>query len=343
MIRLRRLLDFWLVDESIQPGGSFKSRGVRAQMREYWQHGTSAGLVTFTSGNHGIAVALAARQRHVLPTVVVPHWIEPNKLRLLTALGCRVVRGGSSATECENAALQIANRTGAFLAHPYRSAAQVAGYTTLWDEISKAFPGGVDVVVPVGSGGLLSAGVLYRTVTNARYNVIGGEPKLCASLARSLNMRVPHAVQTRSEEAPALNVDQPPLEVLDLVQSSDIHLFALSEHEIALTTRALSGRGLSVDPAASVAIGCALFCDLPRQFRDMVVVLTGKSAGLNVEQLGASRFLGGEAASVERLLGRTVNGLTVDVSTRRNNCHPSISSFRKHYRRLREQREAFAH
>lgn len=55
-------------------------------------------------------------------------------------LGCQVVVSGDSATECENAALDVAKEYAGFLVHPFRSPSQIRGYTTLWREIAERFP-----------------------------------------------------------------------------------------------------------------------------------------------------------------------------------------------------------
>jgi len=130
MLRLIDWQGLCLVDESAQPGGSFKWRGILPQvvdLRDVAERLCSPQVVTFSSGNHGLAVGLAARQCGLQATVVVPQWIERDKLKLLRQIGCRVAFGGDSALACEAAAQQSADTTGAMLLHPFRNRRQIAG------------------------------------------------------------------------------------------------------------------------------------------------------------------------------------------------------------------------
>ncbi len=276
MLRIVQCIGLVMIDESAQKGGSFKWRGVQAQLaRLQAQHIT----VTFSSGNHGVSVALAAQQRGSHAIVVVPEWVEPDKHRLLHGLGCTVVRKGSSALECERAAQEIRDACDGVLLHPFRSRRQIAGYTTLWAELAETFPDGADVIVPVGAGGLLASGVLYRAQARARYHLIGAEPARCSSLSQGLSAGRPYPLATRSMFAAGLNVNEAPEEVLELImQTDDLDLYKVEDHEMATAAVMLSAHGMGIDSAASAGVACALFREIRRHHRVLLVILTGRGA-----------------------------------------------------------------
>lgn len=97
MLRILKNSGFFLIDESIQVGGSFKWRGLLPQisrLRDSYRAGGSGMVVTFSSGNHGVAVGVAAQKASLKAVVVVPKWIEQVKVNLLRQVGCIVVDGG---------------------------------------------------------------------------------------------------------------------------------------------------------------------------------------------------------------------------------------------------------
>jgi threonine dehydratase len=289
VLRIIRIADVLLVDESVQPGGSFKSRGTQAAVGN---ERTSCPFVTFSSGNHGIAVALEAKRQRRQAFVVVPQWAELDKVRLLYALGCTVVQFGETALECETAAeVLVAEHNGVML-HPYRSRRQIAGYATLWDEISQLCPSGADVVVPVGAGALLAAGVLFRKSSSARYHLIGAEPFACAALCAALGGGRSETLESRSLIAPALNVNQAPDEVLELVRNtSDLDLYNVTDGEIAAALVVLNTWGMSADPAAAAGVACILFRQIRRHYKTLVVLITGRGARMSAVQLRSQGVL----------------------------------------------------
>ncbi|HMO03754.1 MAG TPA: PLP-dependent lyase/thiolase [Kiritimatiellia bacterium] len=327
MFRVLQLCGVSLIDESCQVAGSFKSRGVACQLRafarlEYWRP-----IITFTSGNHGLAVALYARRGGQAPTIIVPDWVEHDKRLLLERLGCNVIMAGLTASECERHALDVCADVGGFMAHPYRSRDQIVGYSSLWSEIARTFPDGADIVVPVGSGGLLAAGVLYRRQTNARYHIIGVEPSRCPSLAQTLSGGVAFPVAGRSLAAPALNVDTTPDEILAIIESMEgVDLCQVTEVEIEIATNYLHAHGHAVDPAAGTAFAAAVFRSIPRHNKHLVVILTGASAKRNLARMEAEGRLSASISEITRTIGKPGEMRRYDLSVPPEPCVSSAIS-----------------
>jgi threonine dehydratase len=286
MISVYKLLDYYIIDESIHLGGSFKIRGLAQLFRSNRMLQLHSPYVTFTSGNHGIAVALLAKQAKVPSVAVVPDWIENDKKNLLQRLGCNIIFGGDSATECEIRCSEIANELNGTLLHPYRSLTQISGYTTLWNEISLLFPEGVDVVVPVGSGALFASGILYRQLTNARLKIVGIEPSDCPSMSLSLNNGKPTEVSSRSMIVPALNVNTVPNEWFHLIRSSqDCELVNIMDEETLQAIAFLDNLELKSDPAFGCAFAFLLFHNYQPKYGKTAIILTGRGGNNSSHQL----------------------------------------------------------
>jgi len=106
--------------ELLQPTGSFKVRGAfNAALRLRQDSPATPGLLTVSSGNHGQAVALAARSLGLPCTVVMPEGSNPVKVAAVRALGATVVSEGVTAANREQRVLEVQERTGLALIHPY--------------------------------------------------------------------------------------------------------------------------------------------------------------------------------------------------------------------------------
>lgn len=278
MLKVVNFLGYYVIDESIQVGASFKSRGIENSINAFFTNDKQRTAVTFTSGNHGIALAYLSNVLKLpKPIIVVPEWVEEDKKRVLIGLGATVINGGSTAYACELKALDISKEINGVLIHPYKSKAQILGYTSLWSEIDQAFDEGFDVIMPVGSGGLMASAILYRNSKNKNFRIIGVEPKDCASLSASLNAGKPVFLNTRSMIAPALNVNYLPQNLFDFFYSTyDCDLVQVSDTEIQLTYDQLTSLGIIVDPAVAACFSFAMSSEYTPKNKKTLIILTGK-------------------------------------------------------------------
>ena len=174
----------WLKPECLQPTGAFKLRGATNAVARLDPGRREHGVVTHSSGNHGWAVAYAARAAGVPATVVVPLGSNPVKLAAIAAAGAAVVPVPME--ERVTTCAEIAARTGAVEIPPFDSADVIAGQGTVGLEIVADLPDVETVLVPVGGGGLVSgvAVAVKALAPNAR--MVGCEPALAADAAESL-------------------------------------------------------------------------------------------------------------------------------------------------------------
>jgi threonine dehydratase len=167
--------DVHLKLECWQLTGSFKVRGALNAVALLGEGERRRGLVTASAGNHGQAVALAAREFGARAIIYVPAYAPAVKQERISALGAELRNDAADYDEAERAARSFAEETGATFVHAYSDPSVIAGQGTVGLELLDEPDGTAlrDIVVPVGGGGLITGiGVALRAVLpNAR--VIG--------------------------------------------------------------------------------------------------------------------------------------------------------------------------
>jgi len=171
--------------ECLQRAGSFKLRGALSKLAALGE-GAAGGLVAASAGNHGRAVADAARARGVTCTVFMPRDAPVSKVAAVERLGARVHLQGGSVEEALVLAQACATDTRAALVHPFDDLDVIAGQGTVALELLEQVPDLARVLVPVGGGGL--AGGVGIALRRARRQVqlIGVQARACAPYAQIL-------------------------------------------------------------------------------------------------------------------------------------------------------------
>jgi len=162
--------------EQLQRGGAFKFRGACNAVWSLTEAEAAQGVVTHSSGNHGAALALAARTRGIAAHVVVPQGAVPAKLAAIVAYGATLHECAPTMAAREAMAAQVQARTGARLVHPFTDPAVIAGQGTAALELL-AQAGELDVLItPVGGGGLVCGSALALAGRRVPTRLLGAEP-----------------------------------------------------------------------------------------------------------------------------------------------------------------------
>ena len=176
----------WLKPESLQPTGAFKLRGATNAIALLDSAQRSRGVVTHSSGNHGAALALAARLAGIPCRVVMPEGAPRIKREAVAGYGAEIVYCAPTAEAREAACARLVAESGGRLVHPYDDAAVIAGQGTVLLELIEEVPDLDAVLVPVGGGGLASGVALAAAGAAPGLAVVGAEPAGAADAARSL-------------------------------------------------------------------------------------------------------------------------------------------------------------
>ncbi|RJL32432.1 threonine ammonia-lyase [Bailinhaonella thermotolerans] len=173
--------ELWLKPESLQPTGAFKLRGAYNALAALRPE---KGVVTHSSGNHGQALAYAARAFGVPCVVVSPRVAPAVKVDAMRRLGAEVLLVDSD--ERMESAQAVAEERGLTLIPPFDHREVIAGQGTIGLEIAEDLPEADVVLVPVGGGGLASGVATALKALRPGTRVLGVEPALAADAAESL-------------------------------------------------------------------------------------------------------------------------------------------------------------
>ena len=174
--------------ENLQRTGAFKIRGAVNKIEGLSAAERKAGVVAASAGNHGQAVAWAAREAGIEATIFMPAETPMAKVDATRNYGARAELTGEAFEEALAAALAYVEETGATFIHPYEDLDVIAGQGTIGLELAEQLPDVETVVVPIGGGGL-SAGIgLALRAVKPEVKLVGVQAAACAPLAGSTEL-----------------------------------------------------------------------------------------------------------------------------------------------------------
>ncbi len=162
--------------ENFQRIAAFKARGATNAVYMLDDATAAHGVVTHSSGNHGAALAWAAKRRGIAAVVVVPVNAPKTKIANIRDQGAEIVFCEATAVAREAAAAKIVAERGMEMVHPFDDNRVIAGQGTATLELLDEVPDLDIVMAPLGGGGLLSGTTIAAKGRNANIRVIGGEP-----------------------------------------------------------------------------------------------------------------------------------------------------------------------
>ena len=177
--------------ESLQRAGSFKIRGAYNFISQLSDAAVENGIITYSSGNHAQALALAGKMRGLRAVVVMPTNAPAIKREGAERLGAEVVLEGTTSVERKARAERIAEEEGLAMVPPFDHRHIIAGQGTVGLEIGRAWEDVDLVLAPIGGGGLASgvAAAVKRLLPGVR--VVGVEPAGAASMRAALDHGAP--------------------------------------------------------------------------------------------------------------------------------------------------------
>ncbi|MDX1423788.1 MAG: threonine/serine dehydratase [Kiloniellales bacterium] len=186
--------ELFLKLENLQVTGSFKPRGATNCLLQLDPALVARGVITASGGNHGLAVAYAARRAGAPAVIYLPAGTPRDKAERLAALGAEVAIEGAVWDEANRAALARAERDGLAYLHPFADPRVIAGQGTVGLEILADAPEIDHVIVAIGGGGLISGVATAVKALEASIRVSGVEPVGAPTLTRSLEAGAPVAL-----------------------------------------------------------------------------------------------------------------------------------------------------
>lgn len=240
--------------EQFQVTGSFKARGATNAVRTLAPDQLRRGVATHSSGNHGAALAWAARLAGAPAWVVMPENAVESKRAAVRSHGATVVACGPTQRDRETRLAEVVAETGAVVVHPYDDARVIAGQATATLELLEAQPLLTRVLVPVGGGGLAAGAVLAARWLERDAEVIAVEPAGADDTRRSLAKGERTALAQVDTVADGLRA-QVGAATFPVLRSGLAGLVTVSEEDILAAVKwALESAKLVIEPSAATVI-----------------------------------------------------------------------------------------
>jgi len=162
--------------ENLQKAGAFKSRGALNTVLSLSEEEAARGVLTHSSGNHGAALARAARLRGIPAWVVMPETAPRVKREAVAGYGAEIVSCAPTQQARETTAARVMEETGATLVHPFDDPRVIAGQGTVALELLEDLPDLDLLLAPVGGGGLAAGSALAASGLAPSCRVVAVEP-----------------------------------------------------------------------------------------------------------------------------------------------------------------------
>jgi len=261
--------------ENRQHTGSFKARGAINKILALAPSARTRGVVTASTGNHGAAVAHAARQVGVPARIVVSGGANPGKLAIIRSLGGRIEEHGTDSAEAEVFARSEGERLGIPYVSPYNDPDVIAGQGTIGIELVRQTDPVEEVYIALGGGGLLTGIAAQLKAVWPGVRIIGCSPENSAVMIASIGS----GKILELESKPTLSDGtaggiEPGAITFPLCRTLADDLVTVTEAEILSAMRRIrETHGFLVEGAAGVALAGYLRGGVPG--RRAIVILCG--------------------------------------------------------------------
>jgi threonine dehydratase len=273
--------------ESLQPGGAFKIRGAYNMVAQLPEAERRRGVITYSSGNHGQAVAIAARTLGIPSVVVMPTTAPKIKVEGAKSFGAEVVFEGTTTLHRQARAERIAAERHLTMVPPFDHEWIIAGQGTVGLEILEQCEDAGTVLVPIGGGGLISGVAAAIKQTRPNIQVIGVEPAGAASMKNAIDAGEVRTLEHVATIADGLAAVRPGHLNFAHVRELVDRLVTVEDGEIAAAVRWLFERAKIVaEPSGAATVAAALRADA--RYDPAIVAIV---SGGNLDPADAAKYL----------------------------------------------------
>ena len=245
--------------EHLQPIGAFKIRGAWTALRRLSEDARSRGVVTSSSGNHGLGIAFAARRLGIRAVVVMPESAAAVKIDGVRKLGAEVVLVGKTRGPEQTAAAERFVRDESLtMVPPYDHPDVIAGQGTVGLEILDQWPDVRAILVPVGGGGLLAGICSAVRGIGADVRVIAVEPAGIPKLSSAIAAGGPTTLPGGASLADGLLTMSVGTVTWPMIRDAVHGVVSVTDDEIREAVRWLDSAGFRVEPSGSVTTAAIL-------------------------------------------------------------------------------------
>jgi len=267
--------------ENFQKVGAFKARGATNAVFALDDETAQRGVATHSSGNHGAAVARAAKLRGIPAHIVMPSNSAKVKIRSVESYGAHVVFCEPTEESREIQCAEVINKTGATLIHSFENEHVIAGQGTAAMELLEDVPNLDVIMCPVGGGGLLSGTAIAARSTRPQITVIAVEPENADDAAQSFRAGRRLVTEKKFTMADGLrtNIGEPNFAI---VQQYVDGIVTVSEEAIVSAMRTIwETMKIVIEPSATVPYAAIQESKIDIGGKRVGIILTGGNVDLD--------------------------------------------------------------
>ncbi len=261
--------------ENLQPMGAFKIRGAFNMISQLSPDQLKRGVITYSSGNHGQAVALAARTLGAPAVIVMPTTAPAVKVEGCKGYGAEVIMEGTTSLHRQARAEKEARERGLTIVPPFDHKQIIIGQGTTGLEILEQCPDVGTVFVPVGGGGLASGVATAIKLSNPSVRIVAVEPAGAPKMSRSLEAGHPVTLDSSASIADGLMNLRPGDITFAHIQKFVDEVVIVSEAEIAAAVRWLFRNARIVAEPSGAITTAAVSLGLGHPTGKVVAIVTG--------------------------------------------------------------------
>ena len=277
--------------ECLQETGSFKLRGATSKLAALDADARARGVIAVSTGNHGRAVAFAAKRLGVRAVVCLSRLVPANKVEAIRNLGAEVVIEGESQDAAEVVAERLIEAEGLVYVHPFDDPAVLTGQGTIGLELIEDWPELDTCLVPLSGGGLMAGIALALKAVRPGVRLIGITMEQGAAMHESIRAGRPVEVEEVASLADSLGGGIGLHNRLTFALCRELvdETLLLSEAEIAAGMRHLfMAERLVAEGGAAVGVAAVLAAKVDLAGRRTVILVSGQ----NVDTARLSAILG---------------------------------------------------
>ena len=269
--------------ECLQETGAFKLRGATNKLASLSAEERARGVIAVSTGNHGRAVAYAAKRLGVPALVCLSELVPNNKREAIRALGAELIIEGKSQDEAEVVAGRLIEDEGLIYVHPFDDPAVLLGQGTIGLELIEDWPELDTCLVPLSGGGLMAGIALALKGVNPAIRMIGITMEQGAAMHESLAAGRPVAVEERPSLADSLGggIGMANRWTLPLCRDLVDETLLVSEAEIAAGMRhLLMEERLVAEGGAAVGVAALLAGKVDLSCRRTAILVSGQNVDM---------------------------------------------------------------
>ena len=267
--------------DNFQKTGSFKIRGATNTILQLSKEQLRNGVITTSSGNHGAAVAAAAKKLGANVKVIMPNNTPKVKIDNVQRYGGKIIFCEPNIKARESTLNKEVKKTGSTIVHPYNDKKVIAGQGTAAKELLEKVADLDIIIAPVSGGGLLAGTSLLAKSINPNIKVYGAEPKNADDTYRSIKYNKIVSNKTTDTIADGLRAQVGTI-TFPIIQKNVDGIILVSEEMIIQSMRTIWQKmKIIIEPSCSIALAAILVNNKQFHNKRIGIILTGGNVDLD--------------------------------------------------------------